>query len=81
MGRRPVQDFKASVIVLDQGSPAFDPITVIAIQHSVDDPHFGAMNVAAQDAVMPAALGLVGHGHFKVGHIVERLFHLLFEVS
>ena len=76
-----MQNFQTPVIVLDQRSPTFYPIAIVAIQNTIDHPHFGAMYVAAQNAVMPTLFSLVGYGLLKVGHVIQRSFDFLLEVG
>ena len=52
-----MQNFKASIEVLNQGRATLDPVAIIAIKGAIDHAHFRAVDVTTQDAVMPPALG------------------------
>jgi hypothetical protein len=76
-----MQNLQAPVIVLYQGSTTFYPIAVIAIQDAIDHAHFSTMDMAAQNAVMPALFSFVGYGDFKISHVIQRCFDFLLEKS
>ena len=67
--------------MLDQRAAAFDPVTVVAVKHAADVTHLGAVDMAADHALVAQAARLVGNGHFKVRHIVERALDPVLEVS
>ena len=49
--------------MFDQRRAAFDPVTVIDVEHAVDLAHFGMMNVPADHAIEPTPTGLVRERH------------------
>ena len=50
-----VDDLQTAVVVLDEGGEAFDPVTIVAVQHAVDLADLGVVDVAADDAARHAS--------------------------
>ena len=71
---------QASITVLYQSRTALDPVTIIAIEHPPNFAHLRAVNMAANDTLVPSAKRLGSHGFLKIGHVVQRLLYLAFEV-
>ena len=77
----PVQQLQRAIKVLDQRGAAFYPVTIVAIQHAANVADIGAVDMAARHAMVPTFARLVGHGNFKVGHVVQRTLDLMHQVA
>src|ERR1700750_1657711 len=52
----PPEDFQSSAGIFDKGGAAFNPVSIVEIEDTVDRADRGVMNVSANDAVEAAAL-------------------------
>ena len=67
--------------MLYQSAQALDPIAIVAIQHAINFPHFGTVNMAANHTVVTAVAGLMGQRHFEIRDEVDRHLDLVLEVG
>src|SRR6202051_2832187 len=74
--RRPVEQFQLAIMVLNEGGAAFPPIAIVQIQHAVPLPHFGVVDMAAHDAIQPAALCLASQCALEPIHGLHGFLHL-----
>ena len=72
--------FQPPVQVLDQRAAAFDPVAVVAIQDAINLTHLGAVNVAADNALVATALGLLRNRHLKICHVIQGRLDPVLEV-
>lgn len=67
--------------MFDERGEAFDPVTVIAVEHSIDHPDLGMVNVAAYHAICAASSGFAGDRGFEVTDVAHRPLHLELEIA
>ena len=71
---------QASITVLYQSRTALDPVAIVAIEHTANFTHLRAVNMAANDTLVPSAKRFGSDGFLKISHVVQRLLYLAFEV-
>ena len=67
----PMHQLQASITVLYQSRTALDPVTIIAIEHAANFTHLRAVNMAANDTLVPSAKRLGSHGFLKISHVIR----------
>ncbi len=65
--------------MFDKRGAAFHPIAIVQIHHAIHGAHLGVMDMAANHAVKPAGLGVVGERGLKPVDRLHRLLHLQFQ--
>ena len=76
---RPLDDFHAAIGMFHQGSTAFDPIAIIAVQYSIDFAHFGMMDVTTDHTIHAALFGLMRDGFFEFTDEFDGVLDLLLQ--
>ena len=85
MRRSSVQQLQRAIKVLDQRGAAFNPVTIVAVQHAVNVAHLGAVDMAAHHSIKVVTvdhpqLAAIGSGvygfphHFNVTKAVANKF-------
>jgi hypothetical protein len=89
----PVKDLELAVEMLDESSAALDPVTAVAIKNLADLPQLGMVNVAADDALDPAAPRLppasaftrspllIGRQHYSIAGVLQFCERYMLGVS
>mmetsp|Transcript_38676 Transcript_38676/g.69599 ORF Transcript_38676/g.69599 Transcript_38676/m.69599 type:complete len:258 (+) Transcript_38676:1729-2502(+) len=67
--------------MLHQRGQALDPVAIVAIEHAIDFADLGVMDVATDDAVRAALLGLASDGVFEFVDVTDGPFDLVLEVT
>src|SRR6266536_1819104 len=79
IGRRPVDQLKPSVVMLDQRGAALHPVAIVEVQDALHLAYLCVVDVAAYDAVEAATAGLAGKRRFVSVDRLDRLLHLAFQ--
>ena len=66
-------------MVFDQGSHAFHPITIVAIQNAIYVTHLGTVDMAAHNPLVTTLLRLARHGTLKISHVIQGTFDFMLE--
>jgi hypothetical protein len=67
-----VDDAEPPVLPFDESGQAFNPVAIIAIKNSIDMPHFGVVNMAADHAIDAASSGFASNGTLEIAYIADR---------
>ena len=76
-----MDQLETTVMMLDQGGAALDPVAVIAVVDAVDHRHLGRMDVAADHTVGVSFSGLAHDSLFEIGDELHRFFDPAFQKS
>lgn len=74
-----MDELDLAVKILDQGGAAFHPVAAVQVFHAINQLHFGAVNVAADDALRLLFAGHRGEGAFVFGDEFDGGFGLEFQ--
>lgn len=77
--RRPVDQLQPSVLMLDEGGAALDPVSIVQVFDAVNRSHFGVVGMAAHDAVEAAAASLVRERDLETVDGFDRSLDLLLQ--
>src|SRR5215469_4181439 len=78
---RPVEDLEAPVGMLDQRRAALHPVAVVAVEHVVEPPDLGLVDMAADHAVDLAPAGFFGQRHLEIVDILHGVLDPALEIG
>ena len=76
----PVNQFNFSIQMFDKRSPAFHPVTIVAIFDAANITNFSMMDVSTNYTVILLAACFLRNRFFKGGDVTDRLFDLVFQI-
>ena len=81
LAHTPLDQFEATVKVLDDGRTGIDPVAAIDVSEAVDFADRRPMDMAADNAIQPTLAGVMDGRIFKVENEIERCFDLALGVA
>ena len=67
--------------IFDNGGAAFNPVTVVDVENSVDVLDCRVMDVAAYHSIVTAQMRFARHYRLKTRDVLNRVLDLMLEVS